>query len=115
MKYRSAMNDQERYWHDEGFTRGSDIAAWFSIDRIDSEGTVYLSTIDGGILPWEAAVTAAYDAEDNDRQFTPFEFTAAEINSSDDPDAYWIAYEQGISEGILTELEGKVSAYQENQ
>jgi hypothetical protein len=38
---------------------------------------------------------------DHFRQFSPFEFTAAEFNRSRNPDAMWEAYENGVHKGIL--------------
>jgi len=35
------------------------------------------------------------------RQFSPFEFTAAEFNRSRNSDALWESYEDGVHKGIL--------------
>ena len=37
---------------------------------------------------------------DHYRQFSPFEFIAKEFNESDDPDAYWTNYEEGVGCGV---------------
>lgn len=38
-------------------------------------------------------------AEENGRQYSPFEVTASEFNRSRDPDAVWDAYERGVQAG----------------
>ena len=50
----------------------------------------------------DEAVDAAFAAEENDRQFSPFEFLAKELNnlSEEESDACWERFEEGISEGI---------------
>ena len=42
----------------------------------------------------------AYEAEENDRQYSPFEFTACELNRLPWSDEAWTAYDEGIAEGI---------------
>lgn len=44
----------------------------------------------------EKAQEDCYEAEDNDRQNSPFEFTAHELRT----DASWTAFEEGIVAGI---------------
>jgi len=105
MKYRSTMTEGEKYWHDEGFYRGQSIAETVAPDAIETpDGTLY-DVGTGALLNWEDMISELYECESNDRQFSPFEFTAKEINESDYPDEYWEAYDQGISEGILTTME----------
>ena len=45
----------------------------------------------------EEAFSAWHEAEDNSRQFSPFEFTAKAINDTEDPDANWEAFDEGIA------------------
>ena len=40
------------------------------------------------------------EAEENGRQYSPFEFTASDFNSSRNPDEVWDAYDEGLSRGI---------------
>lgn len=49
----------------------------------------------------DAAITFAWEADEGYRQYSPFEFFAKELNDSEDPDAAWAAYEEGIGEGIV--------------
>jgi len=49
----------------------------------------------------DCLTTAAYQAEENARQFTPFEFTAKAINDSGDrAEGLWAAYDDGVRSGI---------------
>lgn len=41
-----------------------------------------------------------YEIEQNDRQNSPFEFTAKEINDSEFPDEIWECFDSGIWDGI---------------
>jgi hypothetical protein len=54
-----------------------------------------------GFFPTEEVLTnAAYEAEMNARQYSPWEFIAQEINDSDDPEELWEQYERGVTAGI---------------
>ena len=60
-----------------------------------------------GRLPRDCEQLAAEAAEtesDHYRQFSPFEFTAAEFNRARDPDAMWEAYDSGVWRGIWKRL-----------
>lgn len=46
----------------------------------------------------------AWEADDNYRQYTPFEFFAHELNEMEDPDEAWEVYENAIETGIEDEL-----------
>ena len=48
----------------------------------------------------------AYEAEENDRQYSSFEFTAYELNRLPWSDEAWTAYDKGIVEGISSLPEG---------
>jgi len=52
----------------------------------------------------EVHESACFEAESNSRDFSPFEFTAAEFNRSEDADALWEAYDYGIAAAIHDDL-----------
>ena len=58
----------------------------------------------------EIHVSECYSAESNARSFSPFEFTAAEFNTSDDSEALWEAFEAGTHASIAAELEAFTDA-----
>lgn len=57
---------------------------------------------------YDQMVHDAFGCEENDRQFTPFEFTASALNKRDDSEAAWEAYEAGISMGITEAVKGRL-------
>ncbi|MFH1865035.1 MAG: hypothetical protein ABIK85_04060, partial [Candidatus Eisenbacteria bacterium] len=46
----------------------------------------------------------AFEAEENARQYSPFEFLASEMNRSRDPDGLWDAYDEGVAVGVRKAL-----------
>jgi hypothetical protein len=46
-------------------------------------------------------ISECYEIEDNKRQYSPFEFTASEINKGRNPEGQWEAYDEGVRRGIL--------------
>ena len=49
----------------------------------------------------DCITSAAFDSEQNARQYSPFEFTAYAINSEDDAEELWDSYDKGVSDGIV--------------
>ena len=105
----------------KGFDRGFNCASWQdlpevdSVVRTDSDGRV---TVDEGNM-WDVVQSLAYESESNDRQFSPFEFTAAEFNVADEDeesevstDELWEAFDEGISDGISANIQERMKAYQ---
>ena len=45
-----------------------------------------------------------YEAESNSRDYSPFEFTAHAFNESEDSEALWEAFDQGIDDAIAADL-----------
>jgi hypothetical protein len=54
----------------------------------------------------EIHLSECYAAENNSRSFSPFEFIAHDLNESQDSEALWTAFEQGVSDAILHDLSG---------
>ena len=48
----------------------------------------------------ESLESAAWEAEENARQFSPFEHLASDINRREDSDELWEVYERGVGSGI---------------
>lgn len=80
-----------------GFNHGQDLVAYNCKDVKITEDMEYNEYLD-------AIRELAWEAEDNYRQYTPFEFFAQELNDSEDPDEAWDTYETAMSEGIEKEL-----------
>lgn len=50
-----------------------------------------------------------WEADDNYRQYSPFEFFCNELNNCENPEAAWDVYERGIADGIEDELNAFVT------
>jgi len=52
----------------------------------------------------------AYAGEENDRSYSPFEFTAEEFNDADErlSEALWEAFDQGIGDGIAANVKERM-------
>ncbi len=89
----------------EGFHRGWSVASWQDMPEIghtmpkdiDWVGIGSIETVSEQIDAWEMY---CLESESNDRQFSPFECTAHEINESRWPDEVWEAFDEGIIKGL---------------
>ena len=89
----------------EGYQRGWNVASWQDMPEIghrvakdiDWIGIGIIETVSDQIDAWEGY---CYESESNGRDFSPFEFTAHEINESRWPDGAWEAFDEGITRGI---------------
>ena len=88
--------------YERGFDRGFCCASWQDMPELgaklffDSEGRITVTEDN----QWEVVQSLAYEGESNDRQFSPFEFTASEFNKARNSEARWEAFDAGISDGI---------------
>ena len=57
----------------------------------------------------ECLTAAAFESEQNARQFSPFEFTAHDINESEDSEELWERYDEGVAAGIAAAVKGRLS------
>ena len=62
---------------------------------------------------WECCAdclsVAAYESEQNARDFSPFEFTAHEINTGRNPEGQWDAYDNGVEAGIKAGIKKRLA------
>lgn len=95
-----------------GIERGKGIASWVDIpeigDKVDRSVDWFGlgDTVTGENL-FDYCVMLAMASEENDRQFSPFEFTAKELNEAEDSEELWTAFDEGISTGIARELNSR--------
>lgn len=105
-------------FYDLGVERGRAIASWIDVPQfgdhvpreIDWIGIEQILSKDDAL---EAFKLFAQAAEENSRQFSPFEHTAKAINESDEPDQNWDAFNQGIDDGIDQHAIERLSHYSE--
>ncbi len=57
----------------------------------------------------ECISQAAWLSEQNAREYSPFEFTAHEINAGRNPEGQWEAYNQGVEAGIKLGIKKRLS------
>jgi hypothetical protein len=108
----STMTKEEQYWLHVGRQRGIEIAAQATVYKGVDEDSGPLIDTGEHLTSWESGIEELYEIELHNRQFSPFDFTARRINASEHADDLWEAFEQGISEGILYELEQQLTAVQ---
>ena len=98
-------NEAEQSAYEAGFNHGHGIACHNVPtlgERIWTE-TMGHVTVDAENIR-EVHQDACYEAADNARQYSPFEFTAHEFNESEDSEALWEAFEQGTADAIAADL-----------
>lgn len=93
-----------------GYTRGRNIAANCDMPKIGDMYDGY--TVTDKLTAAECLIATAHDAENEDRSFTPFEVTASAINKSDDSEALWQAYDEGIAKGIADEAAVRMERFE---
>jgi hypothetical protein len=79
-----------------GFARGENFIA--GIIKND-DGTYQTQE---GDVDRDTIIGYCFESEENARQYTPFEFTASEINGTENSEDYWQSFDEGIAEGIET-------------
>lgn len=90
-----------------GYSRGWNCASWQDIPGIgstvhtDADGKVEVEDENDQA---DAMSSLAFEAESNGRDFSPFEFTAKELNDREDSEDAWEAFEAGISDGISANI-----------
>lgn len=92
-----------RDWYQEGYDRGYSIASNQDLPEIGEEAPreMLADVVEDVADAEEVFFHFCYEAESNNRDFSPFEFTAAAINElGEDSEEAWGAFDQGISRGF---------------
>ena len=83
-----------------------------------SKNMILFSNDDGlimGVSCRKCVERAALNAEDNLRQYSPFEFTAQEMNEDEDrADMLWDHYDRGVAAGIKHGMKGRFQGRRKN-
>ena len=93
---------------DTGIDRGICVASWCEIPeigikvRLESEGLVEVTEDN----LFDTCISLCFESEANDRSYSPFEFTAKELNDLVEKKPYdvWELFEAGIYIGFKKEL-----------
>ncbi len=97
--------------YERGFDRGYNCASWQDLPEIgetvrtDSDGKI---TVDED-NQWDIVSSLASEGESNDRDFSPFEFTASEFNKARNSEARWEAFDAGIADGIQSNISDRMA------
>ena len=106
--------------HDAGYDRGFNLASWQDLPEI---GTVLprhvdwqgIGTVDDVDDACEAFEMCCFEAESGNRDFTPFEFTAHDLNELDQDESLgfepWEVFDEAITEGIRANWESRKDYY----
>ena len=95
-----------------GYRRGFNIASYQNLPEVgetfflDSEGRVTVSEEN----QWDVVQSLAFEGESNDRQYSPFEFTASEFNKARNSEARWEAFDAGIADGIQDNIQQRMKS-----
>lgn len=110
-----AMRDEYETGHERSaFAAGYDHAHGIACHNVPRIGESYWTDDQGNVTPRdvdearELHESLCYAAESNARCYSPWEHTAAEINSLPefDAEAAWEAYEAGVAAAIEHDLDG---------
>ena len=98
-----------------GFQRGYNAASWQDVPDIGSKLPRHvdyqgIGEIEDSSDQADALQMLASEAESNGRDFSPFEFTAKELNDREDSEDAWEAFDCGISDGILANIGERIAS-----
>ena len=97
-----------------GFERGYSAASWQDLPEIGSKLPRHIDYQGIGEIETEqdqadALQMLASESESNSRDFSPFEYTAHELNEREDSEDAWEAFDEGISDGILANIGERIT------
>lgn len=102
-----------------GIDRGYGIASWIELPEVGQKVNKDIDWLGLGdkIETAEAAqeyfFLLAHESESNSRQYSPFEFTAQELNDMEDKKPYdvWSVFEDGINLGVARNWKERSKGY----
>ena len=86
--------------YSRGYDAGYNAAVYCEVGHQDKREANCGCDDDGTTECEDCLSAAAFDSEQNARNFSPFEFTASAINEDDDSDELWESYDDGVAKGI---------------
>jgi len=97
--------------YEMGRERGGNVASWTDIPEVGSPIDTFLDWQGLGDVVTEDNQAdymemLAFAAESNSRDFSPFEFTANELNGLEETADFevWEAFDEGIADGIRADI-----------
>ncbi len=103
----------------DGVEQGYNLASWIDIPEKGQTVPKDIDWVGIGVIETtedrqEAFMALCVDSEDQRRAFSPFEFTAHELNSHKDPESAWEAYETGLQLGFEKNYSERVAVLKNN-
>jgi hypothetical protein len=96
---------------ESAYRKGWDHGHGLACHNVPRLGQTYWTESDGRITAdrdniRDLHATLCHEAESNSRQFSPFEFTACELNANDEgvSEELWNVFEEGIAAAIAADL-----------
>lgn len=116
------MTKRQKYFWEQGYDRGRAIADQVDVPEPGQEGeghTLDTNEVDSTAAAYDYMLGVAWEVEENDREFSPFEFQAKELNEyadwmerrGYDSMSGWEAFEDGIMNGIKEVLATRLIGY----
>lgn len=95
-----------------GYSRGWNCASWQDIPdigiKLPSHVDYQVGKISDASDQADALQMLASEAESNGRDFSPFDFTAHELNEREDSEDAWEAFDSGIADGISANVASRI-------
>ncbi len=108
--------------YDEGFERGYRVASWVDLPEAGAEipkhlDWIGLDRVESVSDAEEYFLSLCSESESNDRQYSPFEFTAKDLNDLEETASFevWEAYDEGIHEGFKKSWEERSKDYYDEE
>lgn len=110
------MNKKDLY--KAGKERGFNIASWQDLPELGAKIDKSIDWIGLGDVVTRENVADYFSAiasqsESIDREYSPFEFTAHDINECYNADSLWEAFDNGITKGIMDNWNSRKDYYNE--
>lgn len=88
----------------DGVEQGYNLASWIDIPEKGQTIPKHIDWVGVGVIETaedqqEAFMALCVDSDHHRRDYSPFEFTAHELNNHDDPESAWEAYRTGLQLG----------------
>ena len=100
------MRKSEAY--QDGLNRGRNAASWVDMPELGTKIPRDIDWVGCDVVTEENMADVmelyAFASESNDRDFSPFEFTAHEFNQARNSESLWEAFDRGIVDGIRKEI-----------
>ena len=100
------MRKREAY--EMGLDRGRNVASWVDMPELGTKIPRNIDWVGYDVVTEDNMADVmelyAFAGESNDREYSPFEFTASEFNHARNSESLWESFDRGITDGIRKEI-----------